>query len=239
MTKDFSDARPDRQRAPSRSTTARRRSCEREHLSAEDIEFMRWRAERWMKLRHFWPTFSHSPWFVLRHGHEMLRHTFRGSSLRSMIGLETDRAGVRAVSGHQEDGAGKLRHLKAARLSTHQSRMQEPGTSPRIDPEGRAYERGAGREAGWPTHSRRREVGTAAAVLVTQRGTRPSDRSTPRGAPGGSRRPATPGSGSRRGRRPVGDRSTSPRGVPLRSAGRARTRRAIPTPTPSAVSVAV
>ena len=62
-----------------------------DHLAAEDIEFMRWRAERWMKLRHFWPTFSHSPWFVLRHGHEMLRHTFRGSSLRSILGLETDR----------------------------------------------------------------------------------------------------------------------------------------------------
>jgi anaerobic magnesium-protoporphyrin IX monomethyl ester cyclase len=62
-----------------------------EHLSADDIEFMRWRADRWMKLRHFWPTFAHSPWFVLRHGHEMLRHTFRGSSWRSMLGLESER----------------------------------------------------------------------------------------------------------------------------------------------------
>jgi anaerobic magnesium-protoporphyrin IX monomethyl ester cyclase len=62
-----------------------------EHLSADDIEFMRWRAERWMKLRHFWPTLSHSPWFVLKHGHEMIRHTFRGSSLRSILGFETER----------------------------------------------------------------------------------------------------------------------------------------------------
>ena len=61
------------------------------HLSAHDIEFARWRAERWMKLRHFWPTFAHSPLFVLRHGHQMLRHTFRGSSLRSVLGLETER----------------------------------------------------------------------------------------------------------------------------------------------------
>ena len=61
-----------------------------EHLSAEEIEFMRWRAERWMKLRHFWPTLSHSPWFVLKHGYEMMRHTFRGSSLRSMLGLESE-----------------------------------------------------------------------------------------------------------------------------------------------------
>ena len=62
-----------------------------EHLAADDIEFLRWRAERWMKLRHFWPTLSHSPGFVLRHGPAMLRHTFRGSSLRSILGLETDR----------------------------------------------------------------------------------------------------------------------------------------------------
>ena len=62
-----------------------------EHLDASEIEFMRWRAERWMKLRHFWPVLRHSPWFVLRHGHEMLRHTFRGLSWRSLVGLETER----------------------------------------------------------------------------------------------------------------------------------------------------
>ena len=32
-----------------------------EHLAADEIEFMRWRAERWMKLRHFWPTLSPQP----------------------------------------------------------------------------------------------------------------------------------------------------------------------------------
>ena len=62
-----------------------------EHLPAEEIEFMRWRAERWMKLRHFWPTLTHNPLFVLRHGPQMLRFTFRGSSWRSLLGLETDR----------------------------------------------------------------------------------------------------------------------------------------------------
>ena len=61
-----------------------------EHLDAAEIEFMRWRAERWMKLRHFWPVLAHSPWFVLRHGHEMLAHTFRGLSWRSFLGLESD-----------------------------------------------------------------------------------------------------------------------------------------------------
>ena len=63
-----------------------------EHLSADEIEFLRWRAERWMKLRHFWPTLRHSPGFVLRHGRDMLAHTFRGSSVRSALGLESDRA---------------------------------------------------------------------------------------------------------------------------------------------------
>ena len=62
-----------------------------EHLAAEEIEFMRWRAERWMKLRHLWPTVRHSPLFVMRHGPAMLRHTFRGSSLRSILGLESAR----------------------------------------------------------------------------------------------------------------------------------------------------
>ena len=62
-----------------------------EHMSAEEIEFLRWRAERWMKLRHFWPTLAHNPAFVLRHGAAMLAHTFRGSSIRSLLGLESER----------------------------------------------------------------------------------------------------------------------------------------------------
>ena len=62
-----------------------------EHLAAEEIEFIRWRAERWMKLKHFWPTLRHNPLFVLRHGGAMIAHTFRGSSLRSVLGLETER----------------------------------------------------------------------------------------------------------------------------------------------------
>jgi len=63
-----------------------------EHLAASEIEFLRWRAERWMKLGHFWPALRHNPLFVLRHGGDMIAHTFRGSSIRSMIGLEGERA---------------------------------------------------------------------------------------------------------------------------------------------------
>jgi radical SAM superfamily enzyme YgiQ (UPF0313 family) len=62
-----------------------------EHLPADEIEFRRWRAERWMKLRHFPVVLWHDPRFVLLHGHEMIRHTFRGSTLRSLLGLESSR----------------------------------------------------------------------------------------------------------------------------------------------------
>jgi radical SAM superfamily enzyme YgiQ (UPF0313 family) len=62
-----------------------------EHVAAEEIEFMRWRAERWMKLRHLPAAARHSPWFVVRHGLEMMAHTFAGSSWRSLVGLESER----------------------------------------------------------------------------------------------------------------------------------------------------
>jgi radical SAM superfamily enzyme YgiQ (UPF0313 family) len=62
-----------------------------DHLTAEEIEFLRWRRERWMKVRHFPAAFRHSPGFTLRHGHEMIAHTFRGSSWRSLLGLEDER----------------------------------------------------------------------------------------------------------------------------------------------------
>ena len=63
-----------------------------EHVAADEIEFMRWRAERWMKLRHVPAAFRHYPGFVIRHGLRMFQHTFRGSTWRSAIGLEDSRA---------------------------------------------------------------------------------------------------------------------------------------------------
>jgi anaerobic magnesium-protoporphyrin IX monomethyl ester cyclase len=62
-----------------------------EALDAEEIEFLRWRAERWMKVRHMPPVFAHDPGFVLRNGHLMLRHTFRGTTLKTWLGLESER----------------------------------------------------------------------------------------------------------------------------------------------------
>ena len=69
-------------------TTAVVRSA---HVSAEEIEFMRWRAERWMKVKHFPTTVAHSPWFILRNGARMLAHTFTGTTWRSVLGLESER----------------------------------------------------------------------------------------------------------------------------------------------------
>jgi anaerobic magnesium-protoporphyrin IX monomethyl ester cyclase len=63
-----------------------------DHVQAEDVEFMRWRAERWMKLRHIPAAFAHSPGFVLRHGLDMLAHTFTGTTVKSLLGLEDERA---------------------------------------------------------------------------------------------------------------------------------------------------
>ena len=61
------------------------------HLSADEIEFLRWRAERWMKVRHIPNVLWHYPGFVLRNGRRMFGHTFRGSSWRSALGFESER----------------------------------------------------------------------------------------------------------------------------------------------------
>ena len=62
-----------------------------EHLSADELEFLRWRAERWIKLRHMPAAFAHSPLFLLRNAPKMFAHTFRGSKIRSFLGLEDER----------------------------------------------------------------------------------------------------------------------------------------------------
>jgi radical SAM superfamily enzyme YgiQ (UPF0313 family) len=60
-------------------------------VSADDAEFMRWQAERWMKLRHFPRACVRSPGFVARHGLQMLAHTFAGSSWRYFLGMQDER----------------------------------------------------------------------------------------------------------------------------------------------------
>jgi radical SAM superfamily enzyme YgiQ (UPF0313 family) len=63
-----------------------------EHLESSEVEFLRWRAERWMKLRHMPAAIVHSPRFTLTHAPQMLAHTFAGTSWRSALGLENERA---------------------------------------------------------------------------------------------------------------------------------------------------
>ena len=46
-------------------TTAVTRSA---HLEPDEIEFLRWKAERWMKVRHMPKAFRHDPGFVLQNG---------------------------------------------------------------------------------------------------------------------------------------------------------------------------
>ena len=60
------------------------------HLEAEQVEFLRWRAERWMKVRHLPSVLWRYPVFVSRHLPAMCAHTFRGSSWRSALGLESE-----------------------------------------------------------------------------------------------------------------------------------------------------
>ena len=62
-----------------------------EKLPAEEIEFLRWRAERWIKLAHFPIALVRNPKFVLKQGRKMLLHTFRGCTWRTLFGLEDQR----------------------------------------------------------------------------------------------------------------------------------------------------
>jgi radical SAM superfamily enzyme YgiQ (UPF0313 family) len=66
-----------------------------EALDEEELEFMRWRAERWMKVRHLPAVLRHDPGFVLANGLRMLRHTFRGTTIRTWVGLESERDAFR------------------------------------------------------------------------------------------------------------------------------------------------
>jgi hypothetical protein len=69
------------------------------HLRADDVEFMRWKAERWMKVRHIPAALRHDPWFVLTHAPRMFAHTFRGSTWRTWLGLEPERAAFERYRG--------------------------------------------------------------------------------------------------------------------------------------------
>src|SRR5262245_53453015 len=63
-----------------------------EHMPAAEVEYMRWKADRWMKLRHMPIALRHDPWFILKQVPKIFAHTFRGATLKTYFGLEDDRA---------------------------------------------------------------------------------------------------------------------------------------------------
>jgi len=92
-----------------------------EHLEAEEIEFMRWRAERWMKCRHLPKALAHDPGFVMRNWPWMLGHTFRGSTWRTWLGLESERAAFR-----------RYKEIRRAEREFFPDSMSGRGTTPYV-----------------------------------------------------------------------------------------------------------
>jgi radical SAM superfamily enzyme YgiQ (UPF0313 family) len=94
------------------------------HLDAEEIEFLRWRAERWMKVRHLPDVLRRYPGFVVRNGPRMLAHTFRGTTWRSLLGLENERQvfqrykARRSAEREYVSDTGGISHTRPLRSST-------------------------------------------------------------------------------------------------------------------------
>ena len=75
-----------------------------EHVAAEEVEYVRWKAERWMKIRHMPAALLHDPWFVVRHAPQMLAHTFRGSYVPLSARAGGRAESVRALQGDTASG---------------------------------------------------------------------------------------------------------------------------------------
>ena len=63
-----------------------------ENLTGKEIEFLRWKVERWMRVRHLSALFSHDPLFVVLNFLRILTFNFRGTSVRSVLGFEKEAA---------------------------------------------------------------------------------------------------------------------------------------------------
>ena len=139
-----------------------------EHLEAEDVEFLRWRAERWMKVRHVPSVLRHYPGYVLWHWPQMLAHTFRGSSWRSMLGLESARDVFRrykAIRGREReylpDAEVAAHPAPADRVHVHEQREEEQAHD---DREHGSERQRAAEQRVEPEADRRRHVAPAALV---------------------------------------------------------------------------
>ena len=73
MTKDFRTEGSSSSTSGSRNTTAPPRSSGPNIFAADEVEFLRWRAEHWVELHHIPAAFAHSPLFLLRNAPKMLR----------------------------------------------------------------------------------------------------------------------------------------------------------------------
>jgi anaerobic magnesium-protoporphyrin IX monomethyl ester cyclase len=123
-----------------------------EHVSALDIEFLRWKAERWMKVRHLPAVFAHSSLFVLRHAPQMLAHTFTGTTMRSALGLEPQQAAFerfRIARRKERDGMitndvqGRDRGTRREKASLRSQRALRRGPPRAGDPGGSSFRRRA------------------------------------------------------------------------------------------------
>jgi anaerobic magnesium-protoporphyrin IX monomethyl ester cyclase len=61
------------------------------HLSSDEVEFLRWKAERWMKVRHIPAVLRHDPRSSSRMHVACWPTHFAGVSIRSLLGLENKR----------------------------------------------------------------------------------------------------------------------------------------------------
>jgi hypothetical protein len=62
-----------------------------ENLSGDEIEYLRWKAERWIKARHWVELVKHGPIFMARNIEPIFDFKFRGSTLKTFLRLEDDR----------------------------------------------------------------------------------------------------------------------------------------------------
>ncbi len=98
-----------------------------EHLELREVEYLRWRADRWMKVRHMPAMIRHDPLFSLRHGLALLAHTFRGHTWRTVLGLEPER---RAFERYCARRAAERQYLRPSPLFGNEQptqRLTQPG----------------------------------------------------------------------------------------------------------------
>ena len=109
-------------------------------LGVEDIEFMRWKAERWMKVRHMPSAFRHDPWWVTRNAGRLMAHTFRGETWRSFVGLEDARAAFkryRAIRAQEREYVDWPDPLADDRASENAAWAPQKSRSVRLQPDRR------------------------------------------------------------------------------------------------------